>query len=329
VIPRDLDLTATRDEASVVVMRARARDLALAQGLAAEDAERVAVVTSELGHNQLRHARGGAIAAAPIERGGVAGVELWAIDEGDGIVDARRAFAEGAGAGPSLGVGLGGVCRLSDEVDFDVRLGIGTVIRARKFAAPPAQKSEVAVLVAPYPGERVSGDGAAIVRNGERVLVAAIDALGHGPLAHDAADVAEGVLLEASGGLLEILAAMDSRLEGTRGAAVSLFSLDLTTRELEHASLGNLVARVCRADGAEALVGRAGTLGSRSRVKPRLERARLEAGEVLLIFSDGVKRAATLASEPLLLNESPLVMAQHVMSTYARGHDDGLVVVVR
>jgi serine/threonine protein phosphatase PrpC len=123
---------------------------------------------------------------------------------------------------------------------------------------------------------------------------------------------------------------MDQRLAGTRGAAASVITLDVGTRELEAAGVGNLTARICTARASSTLVGRAGTLGTpRGHGRIVVQRARLEPGEVLILFSDGLKRETTLTEALATLREPPIVMAQHLLDHYGRGHDDALVIALR
>src|SRR5438093_130152 len=77
--------------------------------------------------------------------------------------------------------------RRSGEVDFDVRIDEGTCVAARVFAAP-VPRSEVAVIGRPCSGETTSGDDAGFVRgDGGALLLFAVDGLGHGPPAREAA----------------------------------------------------------------------------------------------------------------------------------------------
>src|SRR6185295_18454260 len=86
--------------------------------------------------------------------------------------------------------GLSSVLRLADEVDFDVRIGEGTCVFARKLVEPPPHKSEVAIFGRPHVGERISGDDAAFVRDGSSLLIAVADGLGHGSEARAASGAA-------------------------------------------------------------------------------------------------------------------------------------------
>ncbi|HLK43637.1 MAG TPA: hypothetical protein VKV34_09875, partial [Thermoleophilia bacterium] len=242
---RGLDPLPTIDEASASLARELVRSRGAEIGLGQTVVASLAVAASELVHNQLRHARRGQFAVRAIERAGVPGLEIIAADLGPGIADPRLALE---GPGPSehsLGAGLSGARRMVHEMDLDVRLGEGTAVRARAFAVPTARRREIGILGRPFPEERVSGDHAVFVREGDTVLCAVIDGIGHGPLAGDAAAQAAGaVLANAGSGLASILEACDAALAGTRGAVMALARIDEAQGTVEHASVGNVGARI-------------------------------------------------------------------------------------
>ena len=60
-----------------------------------------------------------------------------------------------------------------------------------------------------------------------------------------------------------------------------------------------------------------------------LERAAVVPGDVVMLFTDGLKSDANLAEELALMREHPLLMAHHLFTRYRRGHDDALVAVIR
>jgi len=320
------------DEASVAVARDAARAAGADAGLDATARERLAFVASELGHNQRKHAMGGAIGLWAVTRLGVPGVELVAADRGAGIADPARAL-EGLPrpAGPGLGVGLSAVLRQADEVDVDVRWGEGTCVRARVFAAPVA-RSEVAILGRAGPDDPVSGDTATAVRTDGALLIAAVDGLGHGPAAREAATRALAVVHEDGHlPLEEVIARADRELIGTRGAVMALGRLDLAAATITHAAMGNLTTRVHGADGGfRAFVSAAGTLGvTRPGRRLLAEVAPFAPPQIVTMVSDGIVSRIDLTGEGPLLRRHPLVIAQHVVARFARGNDDAIVIVVR
>src|SRR5262250_2794482 len=113
------------DEASVSSARQRVRDAGQLLGLSKELIENTALIASELTHNQLAHSKQGYFVVRPIERQHVKGLEVIAADIGPGIARPTDAIQAAVAAQGSLGAGLGAVCRLADEVEFDNRLSEG------------------------------------------------------------------------------------------------------------------------------------------------------------------------------------------------------------
>ncbi len=321
------------DEASVAVAREAARAAGAAAGLDTVVRERLAAVISELGHNQRRHAGGGAIALRPVQRCGVAGVEIVAADRGPGIADPARALS-GSLAGVSergLGVGLSAVLRQSDEVDLDVRVGGGTCVRARIFAAT-VPRSEIGIIGRAGPSDPISGDDALAVRDGDHLLVAVADGLGHGPAARDAAARAVAALLDnPADSLPELLARCDTRLTGTRGAVLSVARLELGRGLLEHAAIGNVATRVVSADGASRpLLAQNGTIGvGQARKRHHVETMAFAPPQLLIMVTDGVVTRVDLSQDLVLLRQHPMVIADALLTRFGRGTDDATVLVAR
>jgi anti-sigma regulatory factor (Ser/Thr protein kinase)/serine/threonine protein phosphatase PrpC len=328
-----------RDEASVALAREHARALAAEVGLSREAAESLAIVVSELGMNQLRHARLGELALGATMRAGIPGVEVVALDSGEGIADPTAAVrGEATGASAGLGAGLGGVLRLADEVDVAVRWGAGTAVAARKFARTPPRKSEVALVSRPCDGEVVCGDEAAFARLGDVLLVGVADGLGHGRAARDASARAAGVLRDAvERGLPEraspdgLLREVDAALRDTRGAVMSVARLDRDRGVVEHAGLGNVAAQLVRPTSSHRFAAAAGVLGNRRPSPPPLpvESAPLGPGDTLVLFTDGLTGRATLADDRELARQHPLVVAHQLLVRFGRTNDDALVLVAR
>lgn len=325
-----LDAALTLDEGSVSAARERVRVLGRAQGLSEPDVERLAIVVSELAHNQLAHAHGGAVAVLPVTRGGVPGVEVVAADKGQGIADPTAALSGPGNTTGSMGAGLSSVLRQADEVDFDVRWGEGTCVRARKYVTPPPYRSEVGVLGRAYPGESVSGDHALWLWTEEALLVGMVDGLGHGPEAREAADRATELMREKPQLPLErMLEHCDMGLQGTRGAALGIVRLERTSGALSHACVGNIATLVCRPGRVDALACSPGVLGiSRQRPRALLNASTLRPGELLVLHTDGLSTRTTV-EDAVLLRSHPLVVAHALMRQFAKNHDDALVLAAR
>jgi anti-sigma regulatory factor (Ser/Thr protein kinase)/serine/threonine protein phosphatase PrpC len=327
-VPPGVELVLIDDEASISLVREAVRRLGGEVGMAIDRYEALVAAASELGHNQLAHGHRGSMAVSSISRDGVAGLEVVAFDEGHGINDPTAALRGEPRASGSLGVGLSAAYRLCDEMDFDVRLGEGTYVAARKFATP-LPRSEVAIFGRPIEGERESGDDAAFVRSPEALLVAVADGLGHGPEAREAsARAMVAVRGHAEGELASLLGACDRALRGTRGAVMAVARFDRGAHILSHASAGNINSHLYRPRATRRFGSVSCVLGARG-PSPRLmvETEALEPRPLLVMFSDGISSRADLSGELELLRQPPLVIAHQMVMRHGRSTDDALVLV--
>jgi anti-sigma regulatory factor (Ser/Thr protein kinase) len=328
-LPEGVEVIDIEDVASVSLVRVAVRKLGAALGMSPVRFEALVNAASELGHNQLAHGYRGVVTVSAISRDGVPGIEVVAIDGGKGIGDPTTALGGQSRAAGSLGVGLSAAYRLSDEMDFDVRLSEGTYVAARKFAAP-LPRSEVAVFGRPIEGERVSGDDAAFTRTGEVLLVGVFDGLGHGAEAR-AASVRGAQALRAHGGgeVTALVSACDVALQGTRGAVMAAARLDRPARELTHASAGNISTHLYRPRFTRRFLASSWVLGARGGPARRInvERESLEPRPLLVMFSDGISSRADLSEDLELLRQPPLVIAHQVLARFGRTTDDALVLV--
>ncbi len=328
----DGERTPVYDQASVSLVRAAARTLGARLGLSEVALGAVAIVVSELATNQLRHARDGAIALRAVERGGVPGVEVIAADRGPGLRDAGGVVDGAPRPGGGLGIGLSGVQGQADEVDFDVRLGQGTCVRARKFAAFVGRRREVAILGRACAGERVSGDDATFERRGDALVLALADGLGHGPEAlapaRRAIDLVHGA---GSADPATLLRHAHEALRGSRGAVMAVVRLDEIAGVLSHAAVGNIVTSVRGDLGGRSLTGAPGVLGLTSPRPPRVveESSAIGPREFVVLCSDGLRSRADAAELRHLATRHPLAVAQHLLDRYGRDHDDATLIVAR
>jgi serine/threonine-protein kinase RsbT len=118
----------------VDVVRARRSglDLALKMGFHPAEANKVAVVISELGRNiELYAGQGSIIVTSHTEEEGRY-IEIIAEDQGPGIPDVARVLKGGYTTSNGMGLGISGSRRLMDEFEIHSVVGQGTRIRATK-----------------------------------------------------------------------------------------------------------------------------------------------------------------------------------------------------
>jgi negative regulator of sigma-B (phosphoserine phosphatase) len=183
----------------------------------------------------------------------------------------------------------------------------------------------------PMAGELESGDLQVVAPFPGGVLVAAIDGLGHGDRAAFAARRAGSVLAaEAARPVRALMESCDAALRDTRGAVLTIASIDAVRGQLTWIGIGNVDAVLWRADSGagrihEAIVPRNGVVGYQL---PPMREATLSIlrGDMLVFATDGVRHG--FASDPPL-PATAQEHADHVLRTHGKTTDDALVLVVK
>jgi hypothetical protein len=186
---------------------------------------------------------------------------------------------------------------------------------------------EWAVASRPAPGEELSGDVAVVAPAGDCTLVAAVDALGHGPEAARAAATAASVLEGfAAEDVVSLVRRCHDALRGTRGAAISAASFSASARTLTWLGVGNVEGRLVRGAGrAEDVMLRGGVAGD---LLPPLTPATLAVarGDVLAFATDGIDGRF---ADALDVSGTPQRIADRILAEHGKAVDDALVVVAR
>jgi negative regulator of sigma-B (phosphoserine phosphatase) len=177
-------------------------------------------------------------------------------------------------------------------------------------------------------GHSLSGDAAIVMEQGGHVRLAIVDALGHGPAAHEVArKAAESLRDSAEAELPDAMRRLHEALRGTLGAAAGICRVDVDTGEARWLAVGNVVLRTfgeveTRLPGADGLIGH---------VLPRLreQAIRLRPGDLLLLVTDGVKDRMSAEGYPGLLGDSPALLARRVIERFGRDHDDATCIALR
>jgi hypothetical protein len=228
---------------------------------------------------------------------------------------------------------------MADSFDVYTQPGRGTALSARilstnatireRAAESGTGKFEIGGLSVPVKGEIVSGDAWSVRPSPQGATILVIDGLGHGQLAADAANCAVEIFLNAKEhSPVELLGRINAALRATRGAAGAVSELDLETRQVRFAGIGNISALVISAEHATNLVSMNGILGHHAR-ESRQFTYPWPAGAALLLHSDGVTARMSLSEYPGLLSRSCTLMAGVLYRDYNRGRDDATVVVAR
>jgi hypothetical protein len=181
------------------------------------------------------------------------------------------------------------------------------------------------------PGQGESGDHHLVCFNQSGVLIAAIDGIGHGEEAADAAKAAASILKAGvDEPIISLVEECHEKLRSTRGVVLSVASIDPVHGMMSWLGVGNVQGVLMRANGKkgnpqETLLLRAGVVGSRL---PPLQATVLPIakGDTLFFATDGISRDF---AETLPVFGDAQKAAERILERYRIGNDDALVLVAR
>ena len=181
------------------------------------------------------------------------------------------------------------------------------------------------------PGQSESGDRHLVCCGQNEILIAAIDGIGHGKEAADAAETATAILKGGVGApIISLVQRCHDKLRSTRGVVLSLASIDPVHGMMTWLGVGNVQGVLLRSSGTngvlqETLLLRGGVVGSQL---PPLQAAVLPVaqGDTLFFATDGIRSDFSLALSVL---QNPQRAADRILQQCRMGTDDALIVVSR
>ena len=260
--------------------------------------------------------------------------EVIGVDAGPGIPDLGRVLSDGYSSTSSLGHGLGGIRRLSDQFDLYSMKDWGTILLSRVYLqdAPRTRKKwlDCQGLNIPKTGERVSGDGYFTRDEKEtwRILVA--DGLGHGMGAHEAVEKAGEVFAECAGeSPTEIIRYIHERIRKTRGIVGVVIVLDKKTRRWTIAGVGNISIKWMGHNTSRTYISYNGIIGYS--IPGSLNDHDLSQDEFyeFIACSDGVRSRWDLGKLPGICAHHGMIIAAAIFKEFARGTDDTSIIVCK
>jgi anti-sigma regulatory factor (Ser/Thr protein kinase) len=328
----DVEWVRIEDPTAAGTARRAAVRLAERLTFSAARAAELGLAVTEIATNGSRHATGSAILLRSL-RGTSTAVEVVAGDAGPGMGDLDRVRRDGHSTAGTLGIGLGAIERLADDLDIFSVTGAGTVLVARFDAdrrAPAAADPTAAGLSRPITGETACGDAYFIGHDGGRTLLLLCDGLGHGPLAAAAAQRATSAMRATTtlGPPDRALAAVHAAMSGTRGGAVAVAELDPAAGVVRFCGVGNVAGAVVTDGRKRSMVSAPGVAGVRARSLRTFDYP-LEPASVVVLHSDGLTGRWPADRTDGLFARSPVVVAATLLREAGVRHDDAGIVVAR
>ncbi|MTW18824.1 SpoIIE family protein phosphatase [Rhodoplanes serenus] len=319
------------EQSQIAEARRTASERAERHGFGTVDVGRVALATTELATNLIKHAGGGEILVGAFEEEDGTGIEVLSLDKGRGIADLASCLEDGYSTSGTNGHGLGAVVRQAHMVEVATWPGLGTALLARfepgtpPKANKPSRAGWGAVSVAKE-GEAVCGDAFGVIDgHGLRTLMVA-DGLGHGPEAADAATQAVRVFNRHKDHRVPtMLDYIHGGLRATRGAAVSVARLAAADGRVEFGGIGNVAGVVVTPRDVRRMISLPGTAGHAVRKIQSFD-YRLDDG-VAILHSDGLATSWSLDRYPGLIHAHPTLIAAVLFRDFWRRRDDVTVLV--
>ncbi len=314
------------DSSQVGYARRTAQKLAEQLGFDVTDSGRVALVVTELASNILKHAGNGEMHLRLLP-GPVPGLEVIAIDRGHGF-DVQDCMADGFSTRGTQGIGLGSMLRQAQVFDVysDAR---GTVLLTRFYPRASGVKDlRAGVSQHSLHNDPACGDVWEVAIQGQQLSVLMIDGLGHGPEAEDASRAGAGAFNRepfADPGVL--LGEIHHDMRGTRGGAVAVAQFDSVHNRLRFIGIGNIGATLIGEDRPRGMASHPGIVGLQYRKVAAVDYAQC-AGQLLIMYSDGLQSRWNLRDYPGLMYRHPAVIAAILHRDYCRGRDDVTVLVI-
>jgi phosphoserine phosphatase RsbX len=190
---------------------------------------------------------------------------------------------------------------------------------------------DVGVATLTLPGESESGDLHVVSHFPDGFVVAAIDGLGHGPDAAAAASLAAAVVeAQPELGVVGLIETCDRELRRTRGAVMTVASVDLHRSVMTWLGVGNIETLLVRAepgeDRATESVMLLGGIVGHNLPSLRASTIDIREGDTLVFASDGVRTSFIPGLEA---SGDVRQVANRILEQHGKGTDDALVVVAR
>jgi anti-sigma regulatory factor (Ser/Thr protein kinase) len=324
------------EQSQIGAARRAAVALANEHALSGEAIGRLAIIVTEAATNVLIHGNGGVLLLRALSSALGAQIEVLALDKGAGIPDVARAMHNGYSTSGTAGQGLGAMQRLAQVFGIYSQRGGGTAVLARVGAPKPRDSSpsdfpiedRMGVVCVPLRDQLESGDAWRLIALQNGVALLLVDGLGHGEGAATASAVAINMFPRfATSPPESALVDFDRAMRGTRGAALSMATMDEASSALRFAGVGNVDGRILRGESAEHLVPQNGIVGH---TMPNMRgiTTTWPAGARLVMHSDGLSTRWRTESYPGLARLHPALLAGVLYRDFGRERDDATVIVL-
>jgi anti-sigma regulatory factor (Ser/Thr protein kinase)/serine/threonine protein phosphatase PrpC len=311
-----------------------AKDLSVSLGFQPEQYEQIHLVVTELASNLIRHASHGTIRISSVHSDDRVGIQIESDDDGPGIPNVEQAMTDGYSTCDGLGLGLGTINRLMDDLEFSSGANGGLHIVCHRWLRPRPpglQKKDIMFGVATRSRRMDPDNGDAfIVRHWDgNSLGGVIDGLGHGELARRASLTARQYIEQHYDQPFDkIFRGTDRACRATRGVVMALARFDFTRKKLIVADVGNIEMRLIGSAERFNPIIRRGVIGLNA-PGPVVTEHPWSSSCLLVMHSDGLRTNWNWNDFRYLSGEPPDIIARRLLTALGTLDDDATVLVAR
>ncbi len=292
------------------------------------DTEQMVLACSEIGHNALRHGKGGTAVIYELKEGKVIRVVIR--DKGPGIPNIDLAKREGyTTVKTSLGLGLEGAQRLVDHFEINSKTSEGTEVILEKYRPLPKEIVDYGLVSIPDNQYNYNGDQYVLKEyDGDSLLIGVIDGPGQGYDAHSIAQTCKQfVENNYRKSLTELLAALNSLMkESNDETGITCSLARITPKKITYAGLGDTHAYI-EIDNTTSVTLRnqEGRAGYVHRIKKDKMTDSFSKSVQVIICSDGIKTI----HENIDNNNNAQQLANTLFDRYHRPHGDATIIIAK
>lgn len=172
------------------------------------------------------------------------------------------------------------------------------------------------------------GDVGAVKQQDGKCLITLTDGLGHGIKANQAATMATDLIMGSfNKSLVETINAVHKNLRSTVGCVTAICTVDIDSGLLNYSGVGNITMKII-GPVSKTMIPKDGIVGYMMR-PPEEKTYTLQNGDVILMYSDGVKTNMDGKKLKPLLKLPAQAMADEIIKTFGKVDDDKSCIVLK
>lgn len=324
------------DRSYFSILKREIRHFVTNAGFSTNKIAQIDIIVAEIASNLTKHATGGEILVRLVPDNTENCVfEIISIDNGPGMADPAAMTIDGVSTAKSLGHGLGAIKRLSSYFELYSQKGWGTILLSRvnkldNLDLRVAPYASLGSIVAPKPGEIVSGDDAYYHHFAGHLITFLGDGLGHGEQANIAIKKSIAALTASKEVIpAYILRSLHAVLKNTRGIVGTVAVYNFKLKSWHFCGVGNIAFSTHTTMQSKNYLSHNGILGLNIPTVLKEQTIENELGQIMIMCSDGIKTRIDLQKFPGIFRCDVAILGAAIYKDYAKKNDDMSILTCR